>query len=36
MGVRSKVIPLMRARNNTEPVFEATADYIKTTLFRKK
>jgi hypothetical protein len=36
MGVRTKVISLMRARNNTEPVFEATADYIKTSLFRKK
>jgi ATP-dependent DNA helicase RecG len=36
MGVRTKVIPLMRARNNTEPVFEATTDYIKTSLLRKK
>jgi ATP-dependent DNA helicase RecG len=36
MGVRTKVIPLTRTRNNTEPVFEATADYIKTSLFRKK
>lgn len=33
MGVRKKVIPLMRLANNTEPVFDATDDYLKTTLF---
>ena len=34
MGIRTKVIPLMRTENKTEPLFEATDDYIKTTLFR--
>lgn len=34
MGIRTKVIPLMRKENKTEPLFEATDDYIKTTLFR--
>jgi len=34
MGVRRKVIPLMRATNGTEPVFEASEDFLKTTLFR--
>lgn len=36
MGVRTKVIPLMRTCNQAEPVFEATDDYLKTTLPRKK
>lgn len=36
MGVRTKVIPLMRQLNQTEPVFEATEDYLKTVLPRKK
>jgi len=35
MGVRTKVIPLMRNLNHTEPVFEATEDYLKTVLFMK-
>lgn len=35
MGVRTKVIPLMRSANQTEPSFEATEDYLKTTLFGK-
>jgi len=34
MGIRTKVIPLMRRENGTEPVFEATDDFLKTTLFR--
>ena len=34
MGVRTKIIPLMRQHNKTEPVFEATDDYLKTTLPR--
>jgi ATP-dependent DNA helicase RecG len=34
MGIRNKVIPLMRKENKTEPLFEATDDYLKTTLFR--
>ena len=35
MGVRKKVIPLMRKTNNTEPVFEATDDYLKTILYKE-
>jgi ATP-dependent DNA helicase RecG len=34
MGIRTKVIPLMRRENGTEPLFEATDDFLKTTLFR--
>lgn len=36
MGVRTKIIPLMRKFNESDPVFELTDDYLKTTLFRKK
>lgn len=36
MGVRKKVIPLMRSINNTEPTFEGTEDYLKTVLPRKR
>ncbi len=32
MGIRTKVIPLMRRINHAEPVFEATEDYVKTVL----
>ena len=35
MGIRTKVIPQMREFNGTEPVFEATEDYLKTTLLRR-
>jgi len=35
MGVRTKIIPLMRSQNGTEPVFELTDDYLKTTLLKK-
>lgn len=34
MGIRTKVIPLMRRENGTEALFEATDDFLKTTLFR--
>jgi ATP-dependent DNA helicase RecG len=34
MGVRTKVIPLMKSHNGCEPVFEATEDYLKVTLPR--
>jgi ATP-dependent DNA helicase RecG len=34
MGVRTKIIPLMKQHNKTEPVFEATGDYLKTALPR--
>lgn len=33
MGIRTKVIPIMREFNGTEPEFEATEDFLKTTLF---
>lgn len=36
MGIRTKVIPLMRRENGTEPVFEATDDFLKTSLYRAK
>lgn len=36
MGVRTKVIPLMKTLNQTEPIFEATDDYLKTVLPRKR
>jgi len=35
MGIRTKVIPLMRKLNNTEPVFDATDDYLKTVLLKQ-
>ncbi len=35
MGIRTKVIPKMLEFNGTEPVFEATEDYIKVTLLNK-
>ena len=35
MGVRTKIMPLMRSINQTEPEFELTDDYLKTTLYRK-
>ncbi len=35
MGVRTKIIPLMRKFNHSEPVFKLTEDYLKTTLYRK-
>ena len=35
MGVRTKIIPLMKAENNQEPIFEATDDYVKVILRRK-
>ena len=34
MGIRRKVIPLMRERNGTEPDFEATEDSFKVTLWK--
>ena len=34
MGVRNKVIPLMRAHNGLDPEFEATEDYLRLTLRR--
>jgi len=35
MGVRTKIIPLMMSENKTEPVFEVTDDYLKTTLYKR-
>lgn len=34
MGVRTKIIPLMRRENGVDPIFEATEDYVKTVLPR--
>lgn len=34
MGIRTKVVPLMRQFNQTEPVFELTDDYLKIILMR--
>jgi len=36
MGIRTKVIPKMREYNNTEPIIEATEDYIKFILPQKR
>ncbi|NQU63409.1 MAG: putative DNA binding domain-containing protein [SAR324 cluster bacterium] len=36
MGIRTKVIPLMKRNNNVEPIFEATDDYLKVTLPRAR
>ncbi|MBV1883709.1 MAG: putative DNA binding domain-containing protein [Pseudomonadales bacterium] len=35
MGVRTKIIPLMKTFNQSEPEFELTDDYLKTTLYKK-
>lgn len=35
MGIRTKVIPMMRKHNDTDPKFEVTEDYVKVTLFKK-
>ncbi len=35
MGVRTKLIPLMRFHNGCDPIFEATEDYVKVTLPRR-
>lgn len=36
MGVRTKIIPLMQKFNQASPLFEATDDYLKTVLPRKR
>ena len=36
MGIRSKVLPLLKAHKHPEPSFEATEDHLKTTLYRKR
>lgn len=36
MGVRTKVIPLMRKFNQVEPIFEVTEDFLKTVLPKKQ
>ena len=35
MGIRNKVIPLMKQFNGTEPYFEATDDYLRTVIYNK-
>lgn len=34
MGVRTKIVPLMRKHSGKDPEFVATEDYLKTTLYR--
>ena len=36
MGVRTKIIPLMREQNRTEPDFESTEDFLRTRLYKKQ
>ena len=36
MGIRRKVIPLMREHNDSEPEFDATEDYFKVTLWKRQ
>ncbi len=36
MGIRTKVIPLMQRLNQTDPIFDATEDYVKITLPKAK
>lgn len=36
MGVRIKVVPLMKTMNHAEPIFEVTEDYVKTILPREQ
>ena len=36
MGIRSKVLPLLKTHKHPEPSFEANEDYLKTTLYRKR
>jgi len=35
MGVRTKIVPLMKSVDQTESDFELIDDYLKTTLYRK-
>ncbi len=35
MGVRNKIIPLLRQHNDTEPEFHATEDYLKVVMYRE-
>ena len=34
MGVRNKIIPLLKEQNGVEPMFQATEDYLKVTMFK--
>ena len=36
MGIRSKVLPLLKAHKHPEPSFEANEDHLKITLYRKR
>jgi ATP-dependent DNA helicase RecG len=36
MGIKKKVIPLMKLYNQTDPIFLVTDDYVKTILYRKQ
>ncbi len=36
MGIRKKVIPLMKEQNNKDPLFELSDDYLKTVFYKKE
>ena len=36
MGIRNKVLPLLKTHKHPEPSFEANEDHLKTTLYRKR
>ena len=36
MGIRNKVVPLMRTQNNADPQFELTEDFLRIILPRRK
>lgn len=36
MGIRRKVIPLLKEQNDSEPAFEAAEDYFKVTLWKRQ
>ena len=36
MGVRNKIIPLLKEQSGVEPAFQATGDYLKVTMFKGK
>jgi len=36
LGIRRKVIPLMKKHNDSEPQFESTEDFFKVTLRKRR
>jgi len=35
MGVRNKIVPLLRQHNGVEPEFEVTDDYLRLIMYRE-